>query len=589
MRSIRYFLLIILLHGIPSCAGAEESALQFRSGKIGFWIATDQNTVFDEQTLSLISQHAGIVVLNASLIGDTPAYHYHTVVKRLRELQPKLPVLSYTWASRWHDSKRVGTATLNGYPDLEFLLRNNKGKIIAPRQGKTLFGDVRKKEYRRWFVNKIKNMIKKTGADGVALDVVVRTPSKMLPSLCKQESNFCKSYAEGIDTLLDELHKEITPKVLLFNGLWSLHEGMLEDQQRLLNFTDGAAIEYFGFHPRKGLLPFKEGILSYLNIIKENPDKSFLLFGRGPNSYQDYREDYLWQRYLYCSYLLASGPNILFKYHASFQIPAHAGRSGGLDIYRDWLVDLGSAIAPYEKKEGLYLRRFTKGIVLVVPHDGRQVKYLLSDPMFSPEGKKFEGTITIEPGHGMILLRRKPPAITYSKKDFESPGTFVDGWISENIKSGEKGNQFLHLERISPEGEDWKHDLLLDPIRAPQPMPVLAFHLRTEDKEAKILLIAEVDDSKKQHDRVVVSMGGATSTKSDSSIAKKISFRMSNRGGKVPYIPLKISLMPDGQWHTILLNGRVVEASGRYIFRRWVFVRPVGSIDFDKILLKKSL
>jgi hypothetical protein len=137
---------------------------------------------------------------------------------------------------------------------------------------------------------------------------------------------------------------------------------MLDDQQKLLPYVDAAGIEYFGLHPRRESLSLEKDAIPCIGIIQKNPDKVFLVFWRGLWRYSDYKEDYLLQRFLYYSYLLAAGPNTLFKYHASFQVPSHAGRSGGMDVYADWKLSLGEPLGAYQRRRGLYLRRFTKGL-----------------------------------------------------------------------------------------------------------------------------------------------------------------------------------------------------------------------------------
>jgi hypothetical protein len=566
---------------------AEQPASGTR-GRVAFWIGTDLNGVFDEQTLRYIADRAGMVILNAPLQGPSSTYDYPTIVQRLHELRPGLPVLFYTWASRWHDGVRIGTTTLDGYPNLgPLLLHDAQGKVIQQRNGKLLFGDVRQEVYRNWLVERVQDMILKTGVDGVAVDVAVRTPTLMLASLCKRDVKFCADYAHGMDILLAALRTRLRPKIVLYNGLWSLAPGMLEDQQKLLDHADATAIEYFGMHTKQGIPPFEEGILPYLKIIQANPDKTILVFGRGPWRYTNYWEDYLWQRYLYCSYLLAAGPNTLFKYHASFQVLLLAGRSGGLDTYEDWQEDLGAALGPYHQDGGLYWRRFTKGLVLVAPHDGQGKSYSLTDTMYTPEGERLEGTITIAAGQGLLLHAKAPEVEKPIWLDFESSQPPEASWRWAEIRTEGGSGHFLHLDR-TPKAQEWEHDLMLEPLRVLHPKPILRMRLRTTDPNAKLLFMLEVDDRDQKDTYIVIE--GAPSAKHGQGITMGpgMSFR-SNRGrGKATRVPAEVTFRADGKWYPITIHGdQLLDGTKRYVFRRWGYMRIIGNVDIDDINMRQ--
>ena len=189
------------------------------------------------------------------------------------------------------------------------------------------------------------------------------------------------------------------------------------DQERLLAFAPGASIEFFGLNDRTTRPPtFAANILPYLDAIGRHDDRTFLVFGRGPRGsarYTTYEEDWLWQRYLYCAYLLAAGPNTRWKQHAGFLASPPGGRAGGLDVYTDALHDIGSARGDYALDDGVYRRAFERGVVLVLPAESRRPKAVsIGRPMFTPEGASVSGRITIRPGEGHLLLRRRPAAST---------------------------------------------------------------------------------------------------------------------------------------------------------------------------------
>jgi hypothetical protein len=331
----------------------------------------------------------------------------------------------------------------------------------------------------------------------------------------------------------------------------------------------------------KKIPPFESHILPYLEIIRATPSKVFLVFGRGPWGYVDYVEDYLWQRYLYCAYLLAAGSHTLFKYHTSFQVTNLPGRSGGLDVYGDWGTDLGTPLGSYQQQGGLYLRHFTKALVLLIPHGGKRETYTLLRPMFTPEGKQLEETVVIEPGQGLLLLAEPPKPPQPIRRNFEPPHPTHTFWRWAEIRQELGGNHFLHVDR-TPEGEEWEHDLMLEPVRTLAPKPSLRLRFRTNDTKAKLLLVAEVDDLQKRDRFVVVEVKHDTGAGQSLTVDKAVFFRGGT--GRFTYVPAGLSFPIDGDWHFVALRGdQLLSKTKRYIFRRWSHVRFIGTIDIDDI------
>ena len=577
---------VLLNFAASSCTGPSPE----EPDNAVFWIQTIHNEALDEQSLRFVADNAGMVVLDARLDGPSPAYDYAAIVDRLHELRPGLPVLLYTWANSWYDTGLAGSATLAGFPDLgSLLLRNAQGEPIGSKQAANYrLGDVRKREFREWMVDRIEAMVERTDTDGVALDVAMRKPES-----CTTETEFCREYAEGMETLFSSLERNLQPEtILLYNGLWSFGEGMLESQKRLLPSSDAVAIEYFGLDPLRQRSSFNGDILPYVKLMQKTPQKTFLVFGRGPWRYTDYREDYLWQRYLYSSYLLGAGEDDLFKYHASFELPARNGRTGPLDAYADWEYDLGDPSGPYEKRGGLYLRQFSEGLVLVAPHDGLPQKFSLPEAMYTPEGKELSGELQIQPGQGLLLLSEASKVPRSPRKDFESPDPPFASWRWAEIHTGDGGNRYLCLSR-TPEGQEQEHDLSLEPVRSLKERPRLRLRLRTTDPGAKLLARVEVDDVSKQYAYVVLETSPRSASNHEpAAVAADIPYRSAYdvpyrraQGLKVevPYIPTDAAVKPDGRWRTLDIDaGRLLEG-GRYSFRRWDYIRLVGSMDVDDI------
>jgi hypothetical protein len=575
-------LICVLFNG--SCFAERESVSGWN--KVGFWIGTDENGVFDEPTLRLIASRSGVFVLNAPLGSETGSYDYQTVVKRLRILRPDLPVLLYAWANQLLDSRRVGSAIVTGYRERsDLLLRDTAGRVLSGHRD-SVFGDLTQEKYRKWILNRIHDMIRQTGTTGVALDNAIRTPSKRplrLAKICRQKSKFCKQYAQGMDRLFASMRTAIAPRKLFYNGLWTLEQGLLEDQQKLLKNADGVEIEYFGMNPRRGSARFETDILPYLRAIERNPSKTILVYGRGPWSYNSYMEDILWQRYLYCAYLLAAGPKTYFKYHSSFQMPAHRGRSGGLDIYADWGLDIGQPLDGYRQKGDLYIREFTKALVLLVPTGKIRHQYLLPRPFYTVEGEKKLGLINIEPGEGLLLLKSESEIRKHFARDFEDQDSPFNSWRRAAVVKEKKSNRFLRLKRTAPE-QQWEHDVMIDPERCLLKRSKLTIRVRTKDPKGKLMMVAEVDDDQKKHMRAIVVFSSNKRKPDVLSEGPTIHFRMQNRKKELPYVYPKLAITADGTWHQLEIDGDLIfRKYKRYRFCRWVFMRIIGDMDVDDI------
>ena len=317
---------------------------------------------------------------------DSDVYLFSDIVRRLHRLKPGIRVLFYTWAGRKGlDATSIAAVpTLNGMEDLsDFLLKNAAGdRVEVTINGRTFIVlDPRIIEARDWFRDRVTTEASLIGSDGVGLDIAIRTPR--FPG---QDVNLA-GYPQGFDLMIQGVSDATS--MTIFNGL-SVPRA---DQEELLAFAHGAAIEFFGLNDRTSRKPtFAYDILRYFGPIGSHPDRVFLVFGRASRRqqpYTTYDEDWLWQRYLYCAYLLAAGPNTRWKHHAGFRAVPNSGRAGGLDVYADALHDLGSARGAYTVEGGCYRRAFQRGIVLIVPPEAPGPETVPIDrPMFTLDGAR---------------------------------------------------------------------------------------------------------------------------------------------------------------------------------------------------------
>lgn len=572
------------LAGGPSPASA---AFQPGPGHVPFWLGLRANQQIDSHVARLLGNEAAVVVLRADLDAPPPE-DFHGLAVRLRAVAPSTPLLTYSWASRLKGTGRAkesGSQTmewLTSEPDL--LVRSHSGKPLAG------FGNVADPRYRNRTASAIAATIRRAEADGVALDLAIRTPQvrpQPLARRCKIEPAFCAHYATGMDLLFAELRRSLGRRPIIYNGLWNFGANMVEDQMTLLRYADATIVEYFGLNPRlkkqsgAGIGGFSEHILPYLQAMQRLPDgKRLFVYGRGPWHYTDYETDYRWQRYLYAAYLLASNPDTYFKYHASFQVPAHAGRAGGLDTYADWKLPLGAPKGNYRLRDGLYTRVFEYGLVLVAPDDSEGGTFALEQPYYSPEGEKLSGDLSLAAGTGLILLASPPHPPPKHRKIALQP---LREWPAARwIRQGDDG-AYLSLGAMA-QSSVGEHDLLLENERAIHPYPTLRLKVRPRNEQAQLWIMAEVDDPQGRVRHVaLVSSASAPSLAGN---GPRPRFRaQSHKREKIPFISMP-ALRPN-EWQELQFNGNEA-ILGDFAFRGWRYVRFAGPMDVAEASLWRS-
>ncbi|MEC9356303.1 MAG: putative glycoside hydrolase [Pseudomonadota bacterium] len=533
-----------------------------------FWIAASQPMRIDLQVAGTLKDYASVVALRMPAgRGDAEA------VARLRRHASDVPLLMYAWVNR----NIAGTPGSTGLSD--WIERSPHKYLIASRGGKTIpgFGKVTDAGYRSRMAETIGNAVREGGYDGVALDLLVRTPRyrpRPLARLCAKEVDFCRAYAEGIDKMLQALRQSLGQRTILYNGLWNFGPDSVNDQASLLSVADAAIIEYFGGEPEDESASFSSDIQPYLeSMVSASADRRVYAFGRGRWSYTDYAEDYARQRYLYAAYLLAAGPHTAFKYHATFQHPTVRGRSGGLSVYADWRVSLGPAEGRFRAHDGLFTRQYRSGLVAVAPDDGEGGVLSLQGEYYTPEGDRMSGRRVLLPGTGVILQRSAPPERSPLRIDLTG---FSD--LPGAAMQSENGGRYLS---IPARGEG--SERLLDIERSMTPRSTVRLSWRPTARHWEFYLRAEVDDPQRRQEFawVKVTEGGA------SIIAAPAQPRWpAPSSQKVQRQAGASEVAPAPEWASLSVDGRSVFSDSNLSFRRWHGIQFAGPVGLREIRLE---
>jgi hypothetical protein len=555
-------------------SGCAFGAMKAGPGDVPFWIGIQDLQQLDQQVTRLLADRAAVIALRTP--DDPQGVQLRATVAKLKHAMPQTPVLTYAWSSRNLRGKK-GSAGV-----MDWLDSHGELQVHEPGGGRGLsrFGDVRLAGYREKTAASIAAAVSRGGADGVILDMSIRTPQyrpHALAKICASNGAFCESYAQGMDATLDAIRKALGDRAMVYNGLWNFGPGSVADQQKLLDHADAAAVEYFGGDPKVPQHSFTQDVLPFLQAMAKAPaDKEILVFGRGSITYTSYAEDYARQRYLYCAYLLGKRDNTYFKYHSTFQADVPDGRTGGLSVYADWSSNIGAPSKPYSVASGLYSRPFAHGLVIVAPDDGRGGSYALPHAMYSPEGEKYENRVTMQPGQGLLLLDAKQAdASDQHLLDLK----LLADWPGSSMFSDGSGSG-VSLQDGAPTGS---HDMLLDAVRSAKPRNTLQLMMQPGGKVARMDVVAEVDDPSHRNEFAILAIGGPNPSAGDATV-REMTFRAaaSRRTGS-PVVQGQ-ALVP-GQWQTLTLDGRALFAKSGLVFRRWDYVRFGGAMKLKAVKL----
>jgi len=562
---------MMLSAGMLFHAACPAAGLAVGPGKTGFWVGLTSPQQIDSQVSRLLADNASVVALR---MPDDSVAAVRDRVATFKRQAPHTPLLMYAWASRDLTARgKPGGASLTDW------IGQDSNMQVHAKSGRPLreFADVTNPDYQSKVARSIAAVVDGRGFDGVAIDLAVRTPrySPMpIARICASDATFCTRYAEGMDATFAAIRKALNGRPVLYNGLWNLGPGAVDDQAQLLKNADAAAVEYFGGNFKASPShSFSQDILPYLKTIANVPEeKKVLVFGRGSYAYTTYAEDYAWQRYLYCAYLLGARNNTYFKYHATFRTDVRIGRTGSLSVFSDAFANLGDPVKPYAIVSGLYSRPFAHGMVVVAPDDGHGGNYALPHAMYSPEGDKYEGRINLQPGQGMLLLDAKQPSV--SDQHLLDLKLLAD-WPNATLSTQSTGPVLTMVGS----GADGSHDMLLDAIRTPRPRNTLQLSIQPGAQTARLELMAEVDDPSHQTEFAILELKAAGATG-----APSVAFRTRVEPRDGLSVVQGPALTP-GTWQNLALNGQALFAKSGLTFRRWDYVRFDGAIKLQSVKL----
>lgn len=576
-----------------------------------FWIGTGDNAVFDQLIFNHINQYGDEHIILESPDGNRnnrEDYTYKETVYRFKKFIDKTEgrpqgILGHTW-SRYGGTEgpQIGHYVLkkSAYPN-DFVEFNNK---IIYRRSKQYYGNLIEDKFIEWLVGRIEEVKKDYELDGFLLDGTVPTP-EYDPYLIRKSKNnpeWSKAYTRALGKLFYELSKKM---ITYFNGLThhsldklgATEKDYIKDSRPLLKESQGAIIEYFGRYFARGKeyrKPFKDMLQQIALWYKYRDSKHFKVFSKSSRNYIDYQKDYLEQRYYYSAYLLGAGTNTSFQYHSTKFVPARRGRNNGLTVFQDSLFDLGKPISGYKMENGIYKREFEKALVVVNPHDSNQ-SYEWSGPRrYTLDGRRVT-RLMIPSGQGHVLFKNiirysQRDLITFHEKQFQrwKKDPWPNSFLEEDHHQNPRYEAYMSLKHLDYDEEHY-HDILLSPVKKFSHASLIDLDIRSSNQSGKVILVAEVDDKKKEYNFVQFELEYFKSKAGAIYLKPRKFFRspniISENNYKIPTFTLPIMQGDMKDWQSIRFhpNSVMKKYSHRFKFKKWHFARFTGDIDVAHI------
>jgi hypothetical protein len=413
-----------LERGMVLAAGAAigqvpSDILQRRHAPGALWLSTlgDPGTMLDAPLRRfLFTRMPTAVVLNGELKG------YKSLVTNTHAQFPNLKVLRYSNAQRVPEGTRVACTMFPHFytyaKDLALIRTDGSPKIVGDKGSLVVWTDITLAATREYIVSHIAEQVAAHGTDGVAIDSFHTrlNTTNLRDGLVKAHQ-----WPAACTALLQHLRAAMPTKLIWFNGIWAFDQSVIDAQAALLEYADGASVEFYGFDDNGNITTDTfEKIVQPINAMLEaHPDKPLLVRGTSLHAtFYDYVSDLRNARYCYGCYLLAKTPGSFFNYGQSFQIARiFRERAGGAALYSYFELPLDRPTGPaVANGSGGWSRMYERGQVFVAPADGELQQFQVGFDSWSTTGsfQPWGSVLLVRPADAVILLRDQPAPPTYA-------------------------------------------------------------------------------------------------------------------------------------------------------------------------------
>jgi Hypothetical glycosyl hydrolase family 15 len=410
--------------GIVLAAGA--AVPQLPSGMLqgphppgAMWLSTlgDPGTMLDAPLRQfLFTRMPTVVVLNGELKG------YKALVTATHAQFPNLKVLRYSNAQRVPQGTRVACTMFPYFykhaRDLALIRTDGSPKIVGDEGNLVIWTDITLAATRDYIVSHIAEQVALHGADGVAIDSFL---TRLVTTNLRDGAIKAEQWPAACVAILQDLRAAMPTKLIWFNGIWAFDQSVIDAQAALLEYADGAMVEFYGFDDNgKITTDTFERIVQPINAMLEaHPDKPIFVRGTSlHHTFYDYVTDLRNARYCYGCYLLAKTSGSFFTYGQNFQMARMFGeRAAGAALYSYFELPLGRPTGPaVANGSGGWSRMYERGQVFVAPAEGELQQFQVGFDSWSTTGsfQPWGSVLLVRPADAVILLRDQPAPPPYT-------------------------------------------------------------------------------------------------------------------------------------------------------------------------------
>ena len=412
MRSVAAWMAIVMALGLVACTedrprddplgqspSADPDGDPSSSGRVfRAWApANEREAAISPQDAAAAAAHFDLLVMSPSIDAGS--------VEEMKRARPRLRLLVYVNAA--FAQARDGDA----YPDDWYARDADGAKISSLGFGNWLM-DVSAPGWARDRGRTCERLLAEARYDGCMLDLLGTAP--LAPGYATgipidertDEPWRTKDWLDATSMIAETVERRVRPAIVVGNGLGNgaryfdaaAPSSILLDGDPRRHRGGVAPLSDGGTGPvpiRQRLAARRPDALERKGEREEHPRPH-----QGMGALDRGEEKDRWHQYALASFLLGMEGSSFFHF-------SYSPRADPLLWHPWWDPDIGKPIGSYQVVDGVYRRRFARGLVLVNPTDG-PVEVSLSGSFMALDGRRVEGSLMIPPHGGEVLQTASP-------------------------------------------------------------------------------------------------------------------------------------------------------------------------------------
>lgn len=389
----------------PGCTGHTDDADRCGTGSVTPGPTPSRNAVF--RAWAPANERAGVILRNDAL---SAAAHFDLLVisptidtdvlAEMERAHRRIRLLVYMNAA--FAQARDGET----YPDAWYARDADGSKISSLGFGNWLM-DVTVPGWIRDRATTCKRLLAEGGYDGCMLDLLGTAP--LLPGYATgvpiddrtDEPWRAKDWLGATSNIAEIVERRVRPSIIVGNGLGNGARffDAVAPSSVLLDGIHGGIAEGWLRSPREeldGYPSIQDWLLDIQMLASAGGNGKTVLVLTKAWALGSRQEKDRWHEFALASFLLGMEGSSFFHF-------SYSPRSDPIRWHPWWDLDIGRSIESYRVIDGIYRRRFTRGLVVVNPTDV-PIAVSLPGSFTTLDGERVGGSMMIRPHRGEILM-----------------------------------------------------------------------------------------------------------------------------------------------------------------------------------------